>query len=290
MEGQGMRLKPLTKKSTGSIITGIVLRVILLAYAFVIIYPIFWVVMMSLKPNSQIFHNLWGLPQQLALDNFVRAWNASRVSQYFFNTVFVTLVSNAVILLVCIPLSYTLGRYKFKGRGAIRAIIVSGLIFPSMTGLLTQYIGLLRLGLVNTYTGIVALYLAVSIAFSVFMLSNFFASIPAEFEESAQLDGCGQWRTLWFIAVPMAAPGIVMLTILQVLSAWNEYQIALTVLPSADKRTIAVGVTMMLKDVTQQTDWGAMFAAMVIFMSFSFIIYAVFQRRIADNVSMGGIK
>ena len=278
------------KKSAGSVILAVLLRITLIVYAFIVIYPIFWTFMMSLKPNNQIFQDLWSLPKQLAPDNYVRAWNASRVGQYFSNTVFVSIVSNIVILLVCIPLSYTLGRYRFKGRGVIKAIIVSGLIFPGMTALLTQYIGLLRMGLVNTYTGLIMLYLAVSIAFSVFMLSNFFASIPAEFEEAAWIDGCGQWRTLWRIAVPMASPGIIMLTILQVLSVWNEYQIALTLVSAQEKRTIAVGVSIMLKDHTQYTDWGALFAAMVILMSFSFVIYAVFQRRIADNLSIGGIK
>jgi len=277
------------KGGARSVIFGVAIRLILLVYAFTIIYPIFWTVMMSLKPNQQIFHNLWGLPQTIALDNFVRAWNASRIGSAFSNSIYVTVITNIVILVVCIPLSYTLGRMKFKGRAAIRAIIVSGLLFPSITMLLTQYIGLLRIGLVNTYTGIVSLYLAVSIAFSVFLLSNFFASIPAEFEESAQIDGCGHWRTLWLIAVPMARHGIVMLAILQVLSVWNEFAIALTVL-GQDKRTIAVAVSVMMRDVRQATDWAAMFAAMVILMSLSFVIYAVFQRQISENVSMGGVK
>jgi len=245
---------------------------------------------MSLKPNQQIFQNLWGLPQELAFDNFVRAWNASRIGEAFFNSVFLTIMTNLVILAVCLPLSYTLGRLQFKGRAAIRAIIISGMLFPAITMLLTQYIGLLRIGLINTYTGIILIYLAVSIAFTVFLLSNFFASIPREFEESAMLDGCGHWRTLWLIAVPMAWPGIVMLTILNTLSIWNEYMIALTFLQTDNMRTIAVAVSVMMRDVRQATDWGAMFAAMVILMSMSFVIYAIFQRQIQENVSMGGIK
>ena len=288
----GNRLKNRNRmdKRASSVLLAIFSRVVLCVYALLIVYPILWTIIMSLKPNSQIFKNLWGLPTELAFDNFARAWTASGIGRNFMNTVFITVVSNVLILLVCIPLSYALGRFAFRGRGTIKAIIISGMLFPGMTALLTQYIGLLRLGLVNTFTGVFILYLAVSIPFSVFMLTNFFAAIPTEFEESAQLDGCGHWRTLWLIGVPLARNGIVMLTVLQVLSCWNEYQIALTLLPSPSKRTIAVGLSQMLKDVTQQTDWAAMFAAMVIMMSLSFTIYAVFQRKITENVTMGGIK
>lgn len=277
-------------RDSKAIILGLLSRFILLVYAATILYPIFWTVTMSLKPNHQIFSNLWGLPQELAFDNFVRAWNASRIGDAFTNTVFITIMTNLIVLTVCIPVSYTLGRIQFKGRAAIRAIIISGMLFPQITMLLTQYIGLLRIGLVNTYTGIFLLYLAVSVAFTVFLLSNFFASIPREYEESAMLDGCGHWRTLWFVAVPMAWPGIMMLTILNTLSVWNEYMYALTFLQTDNMRTIAVAVSAMMRDVRQATDWGAMFAAMVILMSMSFIIYAIFQRQIQENVSVGGIK
>ena len=268
----------------------VLVRLFLVVYAFAIIYPIFWIVMMSLKPNNQIFQNIWGLPQTWAFNNYVRAWEASKVGSHFFNSVFVTIASNIVILLTCIPLSYTLGRFKFRGRGAIKAIIVSGLLLPSMTGLLGQYIFLLRMKLANTHTGLILVYLAVSIAFTVFMLSNYFASVPSEFEESARLDGCGYWRTLWLIVVPMVRNGIVMVTVLNVLSTWNEYTIALTVLTDQSKRTIAVGVAGMLKAQTNYTDWGALFAAVVILMMMSFLIYIAFQRKIIDHVTLGGVK
>ena len=277
-------------KKIFSLAGSVLIKAILCFYALTIIYPIFWSIMMALKPNSQIFSDLWGLPHSLALDNFARAWTASKIGRNFLNTVYIDVITNVLILTVCIPLSYTLGRYKFKGRGLIKAIIVSGFLFPSMTALITQYLGLMRLGLTDTFTGLIILYLAVSITFSVFMLSNFFAGIPVEFEEAARIEGCGHWRTMLSIGIPMAAPGITTLTVLQVLSVWNEYQIALTVLKSPEKRTIAVGVTNMLGNVQEYTDWGAVFAASVILMSMSFLIYAVFQRQISDNVTMGGIK
>ena len=280
----------LKTRKPASWITYILSRVMLLIYSLTILYPIFWVVSMSLKPNDQIFQDIWGLPQTWAFDNYVRAWEASQVGRFFMNSVIITTITILAILITCIPLSYTLGRFKFRGRGIIKAIIISGLLLPSMTGLVSQYIMLLYVGLADTYTGLTLIYLAVSIPFTVFMLSNFFAAIPVEFEEAAKLEGCGYWRTLWFIMTPMARNGILMVTVLNVLSVWNEYTIALTVISTQARRTIAIGVAAILRPQMNYTDWGALFAAMVILMTMSFLIYALFQRKIMENVTLGGIK
>jgi len=263
---------------------------ILLVYAFTVLYPIFWTVMMSLKPNSQIFQNLWGLPKEFAWDNYVRAWNNSNVGKYFFNSVFVVVVSNVLILITCIPFSYILGRFQFRGRNVIKALVVSAMLLPSMTALLSQYIMLARVKLVNTYAGLILVYVAGSIGFAVFMLSGFFATIPRDLEDAARIDGCGYARTMWSIMVPMAKPGIVMVTALNVLSTWNEYQIALTLIRDPERRMMSVGVTSMMADQTKYTDWGALFAAVVILMLMSFIIYVVFNKQIRGNVTKGAIK
>ncbi len=279
-----------TKYSAAQIVIRIFIWIVLFIYAFAVIYPIIWSVLMSLKPNSQFFQNIWGLPQTWAFDNYVRAWNNSQVGKYFFNSVFITVAANVLILATCIPISYILARFRFRGRGVIKALIVSGILFPSMTMLISQYLMLSRVKLLDTYLGLLLVYLAVSIAFSVFMLMGFFQSIPGELEDAARIDGCGYMHTLWRIMVPMAKPGVIMVTVMNVLSVWNEYQIALTLIRDKAKRTIAIGVTSMLNSQTQYTDWGALFAAVVILMLMSFIIYVCFQRYITAGVTIGAIK
>ncbi len=276
--------------SRRSKIASLAVRALLLIQCFVVIYPVFWSVCMSLKPNSQFFQDIWGLPKEFAFDNYIRAWQNSHVGDYFFNSVFVTVVSTVAIMGTCIPLSYVLGRYVFKGRGVIKALVVSGLLFPSMTALISQYLMLSKVNLLDSYVGLILIYVAVSVPFSVFMLTGFFSTIPRELEEAARLDGCGYTKTMWKIMVPMAKPGIIMVTVLNVLSIWNEYSIALTLIRDPNKRTMAIGITSMLNSQTQYTDWGALFAGVCLLMGMSFIIYVLFQRQIRGSVTLGALK
>jgi N-acetylglucosamine transport system permease protein len=268
----------------------ILLRILLLVYAFIVIYPITWSILESLKTNNEFFNNIWGLPTVWAFENYVRAWTTAKIGSYFINSVIVTVISNAAIILICAPTTYILARFRFRGSFLIRTLFVSGMLLPQLTVLLSQYLLLSKFHLINTYTGLILVYIVVSMPFTIFMLVGFFKTIPKELEESAKMDGCGYNRTFWSIMFPMAKSGLIMVTIFNVLAVWNEYAIALTLISDDKKKTIAVGLTNLFATQQHYTDWSALFAGLNILMIPSIIIYVLFQKRITQGITLGAIK
>jgi ABC-type glycerol-3-phosphate transport system permease component len=237
---------------------------------------------MSLKSNKEFFNDVWGLPSIWAFENYVRAWTTARIGSYFSNSLFITVITNVLIILICAPTTYILARVHFKGSFLIKSLFVSGLLFPQMTVLLSQYLMLSKTRLINTYTGLILVYIVVSMPFTVFMLIGFFKTIPKELEEAATIDGCGYNKAFWSIMFPMAKSGIVMVTIFNVLAVWNEYAIGLTLINDDTKKTIAVGLTTLLAVQQYYTDWSALFAGLNILMISSIIIYILFQKSITQ--------
>lgn len=268
----------------------IILRILLLVYAVIVIYPLIWSILMSLKPNKEFFDNIWGLPNKWAFENYARAWTTAKVGNYFINSVFLTVVSNIIIILVCAPTTYILARFRFKGSFLIKTLYLSGMLLPQLTVLLSQYLLLAKIHLINTYSGLIFVYLVVSMPFTVFMLVGFFKTIPHELEESAMMDGCGYNRTFWSIMFPMAKSGLVMVTVFNVLAVWNEYAIALVLVSDNSKWTIAVGLTNLFAVQQYYTDWSALFAGLNILLIPSIIIYILFQKRITQGITLGAIK
>ncbi|MEN6315021.1 MAG: carbohydrate ABC transporter permease, partial [Clostridiaceae bacterium] len=252
--------------------------------------PIIWSILMSLKSNKEFFNNIWGLPSVWAFENYARAWTTARIGSYFTNSVFITVATNLLIILMCAPTSYILERIKFKCAFLIKTLFVSGMLFPQLTVLLSQYLVLTKFRLINTYTGLILVYLVVSMPFTIFMLVGFFNTIPKELEESATIDGCGYNRTFWSIMFPMAKSGVIMVTIFNVLAVWNEYAIGLTLVNDDKKKTIAVGLTNLFAMQQYYTDWSALFAGLNILMIPSIIIYVLFQKRITQGITLGAIK
>lgn len=278
------------KKEAGSKIVHWILRIFLLVYAVIVLYPLIWSVFMSLKSNQEFFNNIWGLPTVLRFDNYYRAWTVANIGSYFFNSVAITILANVVIVLVCAPATYILARMDFKGSFLIKTLFVSGMLLPQLTVLLTQYLLLTRVHLINTRTGLVLVYLVVSMPFTIFMLLSFFKTIPREMEESAMLDGCGYHKTFWIIMFPMAKAGTIMVTIFNVLAVWNEYAIALTLISDEGKKTISVGLTSLFANQQFYTDWSALFAGLNILMFPTILIYIFFQGRITQGITLGSIK
>lgn len=271
-------------------ISDILLRTILFIYSIIVICPMLWAVLMSLKTNEEFFYNIWGLPTKWMVENYIRAWTTAKMGNYFFNSVLVTIVALSFIIIFASTASYILARIKFKGSSLIFTLYVSGMLIPSMTGLISQYLLLNSIKLVDTRIGLILIYIFVSMAFSVFMLSSFFKTIPGELEESAMIDGCGYNKMFWLIMFPMAKAGVITVSIFNFLSIWNEYAIALTLINSDNKKTLAVGLVNLFSVQQYYTDWSALFAGLIIIMLPVLVVYAIFQNKIIAGITVGAIK
>jgi N-acetylglucosamine transport system permease protein len=266
-------------------------QVILAAWALVSVLPLIWAVLTALKPNPEVFASPWRLPSRWSFDNFARAWGAASIGQFFLNTVIV--VSGALVLtmLLSTMVAYVLARYSFPGNRFIYYLFAGGLMFPVFLALVPLFFVVRNLGLLHSHLGLILVYAAYAMPFSVFFLTAFFRTLPSAVAEAALIDGCSHTGVFFRVMLPMARPGIVSVALFNVLGLWNQYLLPL-VLNQGDKSTAVLteGLASLVAQQGYQSDWSALFAGMVIAMLPVLIVYLVFQRRVRQGFGAGALK
>jgi N-acetylglucosamine transport system permease protein len=249
-----------------------------------------WLVLASLKSSRELFENPWGIPSHPYLVNFLNAWTKAGIGRYFINSVFVTTVSMFFILVIGSMAAYALARYAFRGRGVIQTAFTSGMMFPVFLGIVPLFLLLRRLGMWDNYLGLITVYVAYSLSFTVFVLTGFFRQLPGELAEAGLIDGCSEYTVFLRIMFPLAKPGLIAAGIFNFFGIWNEYPLALVIIASENLRTLPLGIANLLMVQHYETDWGALFAGLVIVMVPTLIVYLVFQRQITEGLTAGALK
>ncbi|MFL6144400.1 MAG: carbohydrate ABC transporter permease [Labedaea sp.] len=266
-------------------------QVILAAWALVSVLPLIWAALTALKPNPEVFSSPWRLPTQWRFDNFARAWGAASIGQFFVNTVIV--VSGALVLTMVLStmVAYVVARYSFPGNRLIYYLFAGGLMFPVFLALVPLFFVVRNLGLLHSHTGLILVYAAYAMPFSVFFLTAFFRTLPSAVAEAALIDGCSHTGVFFRVMLPMARPGIVSVALFNVLGLWNQYLLPL-VLNQGDKSTAVLteGLAALVAEQGYASDWSALFAGMIIAMLPILVVYLVFQRRVRQGFVAGALK
>jgi N-acetylglucosamine transport system permease protein len=266
----------------------------LLAWALATAGPLIWVVFASFKSNTEIFlGSPFALPKAFSFSTYVNAWNTAHIGQYFFNSVFVVLVSTAGTMLLGSMAAYVIARYKFWGNRIVYYFFVSGLAFPTFMALGPLFYILKDLGLINTYLGLILVYIAYSLPFTVFFLAAFFKTLPNEIDEAATIDGAGHVRKFWQIMVPMARSGLVSITIFNIVGQWNQYLLPVVILQGegADSKWVLTqGIANISTSAGYHAEWSTLFAALTLSILPMIVVYAVFQRQIQSGLTAGAVK
>ncbi|MEF9974810.1 MAG: carbohydrate ABC transporter permease [Clostridia bacterium] len=267
-------------------------RVIMLVYAVIVLFPMLWTFMSSLKTTGEFYLNVWALPRSLkeGFQNYVNAWNYAEIGQNIVNSFIAVGASLVLNVLLCTMTAYAITRYKFHGHKLLSKLYIAGLFVPLVLGTIPTFFVLLNLHLYDTLLGLILVYTAYSMPFSVFIMMGIFETLPNTFAEAAALDGCGHFRTFWNVMLPLSRSGLVTISIFHFLWTWNDYIYAMTYVTSASKRTLSVGLVKLTSMATYRTDWGALFAGLVIVMIPSLIVYIIFQNQIQQGLTSGGIK
>ncbi|WP_121661922.1 carbohydrate ABC transporter permease [Metabacillus litoralis] len=256
-------------------------------FSFVIIFPLIWLCLSGLKSNRDFFLNTWSLPEEWLWGNYKAAWDAG-VGDFFFNSVFVTIVSVSIILLLGAMAAYGLSRFQFKGQNMLLVIILSGLMLAPQVSLLPLYKLLQAVGLYNTYGALILPYVAFQLPFAIFLMRSYFLSIPKELEESAIIDGCNSWKVFWHIILPMGKPIIASAALLTGMFVWNEFMFALVFIEDSSLRTIPVGLMNLRSQLN--TNFGIQLAGLAISALPMVIAYIMFQKQFVRGISAGGVK
>ncbi|MEU7587650.1 carbohydrate ABC transporter permease [Micromonospora sp. NPDC049230] len=266
-------------------------HVALAVWAVIVIVPILWTFLAAFKNTSEIFSSPWTLPAELRWENFGRAWTKAHVGRYFLNSVIVVSCSTFLTMLLGSMAAYVLARYRFWGNRAIYFLFVSGLAFPVFLALVPLFFVVKNLGLLDTHTGVVLVYTAYSLPFTVFFLAAFFKTLPSSVAEAGMIDGCGHSRLFFQVMMPMAKPGLISVAIFNIIGQWAQYQLPLVLLSNAkDKWVLTQGIADISVNAGYEADWSGLFAALTIAILPMIIVYAVFQRQIQAGLTSGAVK
>jgi N-acetylglucosamine transport system permease protein len=266
-------------------------HVALAVWAVIVIVPILWTILASFKNTTEIFSSPWTMPAELRWENWSRAWTKAHVGRYFVNSVIVVGFSTFGTMLLGSMAAYVLARYRFWGNRAIYYLFVSGLAFPVFLALVPLFFVVKNLHLLDTHTGLVLVYIAYSLPFTVFFLAAFFKTLPSSVAEAGMIDGCSHTRLFFQVMMPMAKPGLVSVAIFNVIGQWAQYQLPLVLLSnSKDKWVLTQGIADISVNAGYEADWSGLFAALTIAILPMIIVYAIFQRQIQSGLTSGAVK
>jgi N-acetylglucosamine transport system permease protein len=267
-------------------------HVALVIWTITVIFPIVWTFLGAFKSNTEIFGDPFALPHEFRLDAWGRAFSKAHIGQYMLNTIIVVSFSTFGTMLFGSMAAYVLARYKFFGNRLIDYIFVSGLVFPVFLALVPLFFVVKNLGLLDTHLGLILVYIAYSLPFTVFFMAAFFRTLPTSVAEQAMIDGASHTRTFFQIMVPMAKPGLISITIFNVLGQWNQYLLPIVLLSGSveNKWVLTQGIANINTSAGYEADWPGLFAALSMAIIPMIIVYVIFQRQIQSGLTAGALK
>lgn len=271
-------------------ISNFILRLLLLVMTLVFLYPFVWNILSSFKTNTEYLTNPYSLPSSLQFGNYINAIKKANMAAYFMNSVYVVLVSTVILLLLVIPASYVLARYRFKGSKAIVTLYMACIFLQPTYIMIPLFLELQAVGGLNNRTVLSLVYAVMQFPFAIFTLHGFITALPTGYEEAARIDGGSHLKILLSVVVPLCKPGIATITMLTAMGFWNEYPLALVILTDEAKRTLPIGLANLFEVQKYATDWGALFAGLVIVLIPTIAIYLIGQKQLLQGISLGGLK
>jgi ABC-type glycerol-3-phosphate transport system permease component len=268
---------------------------VLAGYLVWVVYPMAWVAYSSLKTDEAISREAFSLPPLDALqtDNYTRAWSEARFGDYFLNSILVTLSSVALIVLLGAMAAYALARFYHPLGQGVFWLFLAGLMIPVQLSIVPLFFELRTLGLLNSKLGLILVYTANGLPFAIFILAGFFKSLPRSLYEAAVVDGCSEASAFWRVMLPLAKPGLVTVAIFQFIGIWKEYFFAFMFTSGdagAGVRTLPLGLANLSITSQYRSDYGMLFAGLVIVTVPILIVFIALQKHLVKGVTAGALK
>ncbi|MCI5699665.1 MAG: carbohydrate ABC transporter permease [Lachnospiraceae bacterium] len=256
-------------------------------FFILILLPVVWMVLSSFKETSEIFANLWALPEQWRFENYIEAWNTG-ISKYFLNSLIVTVATCLLNVTVCGLFAFALVVYEFKGKKMFHALVVGGLMFSPIVSLIPLYQELQALHLYDTRIALVLIYTAFQMPLCFMLTYNYFKDIDRAYVEAAQIDGCTSLQILTHVFMPVSKPIIMTTVVLTAFYSWNEFTFALIFLQNELKLTVPIGLLAFQGEM--HAEWSVLLAGLTI-SAIPIIIFFIFtQKYFIAGLSAGGVK
>ena len=261
----------------------------LILWAFICLFPVYWMLTFSLKSNAEIFgENVAGLPRYWIWGNYTRALNTGHMYVYFMNSVIVAAATILITLIASFMATYAMTRLVWKGRRAMNKLFMLGLTIPIHASIVPIYVTLSKLHMLSTRWAVIIPYSAFSLAMGILISTGFMGDIPYDLDEAAFIDGCGVWGTFVRVIAPLMLPAVATVGIYTFLQCWNELMFANVFISKDAIKTLPVGVQALSGQYT--TDWGPIGAALSLATIPTLLVYVFLSKQIQESFIAGAVK
>jgi len=263
-------------------------QLVLAFWALLALYPVWFMLSTAFKTRDQYLNDTYGFPWPISVESFEEALKGGLFFTWLKNSVIFALGAVIVSTVFAALAAFAIARMRFRGRDVFLSVNVALMVVPPVVMIIPLFTLFTQLALISTYWGVVLIYAGLTLPFSVYLLSNFFRAIPRELFESAAMDGASHFRILWRVVLPLSAPALITLVVVNALWVWNELLIALVFLPDEEKRTLMVGVTVFQS--RYNLDIPVTMAGMLLASVPMFLLYVFGQRLFIRGLTAGAVK
>ena len=271
---------------------GTIKLVLLILGAFIMLYPLLWLLSSSLKPEKIIFKEVGLIPSQITLENYINGWNGLsgiNFGVYFKNTIFLVLLCIAGNLITCSMTGYAFARLNFLGKNLLFSVLMVSMMLPFHVVLLPRFVMFNALGWNDSYLPLVVPKFLATEGFFCYMMVQFMRGIPRDLDEAARVDGCGTVQTYFRIIMPLCKSAVTLVTVLTLIWTWNDFFSQLIYIGNPDLFTIALGLRTFI-DATGVSNYGQLFAMSIVSLLPIVFFFVIAQKQIMEGVAMQGIK
>lgn len=256
----------------------------------VIVFPVFWMALSSVRPSSQLTSQLsWStLFDGVSFDAYGRLFSTSSFGTYLRNSIIVSSVSTVLTVVISSFAGYALSRYAFKGRAVLLILILATQLLPFVVLVTPLYLAFSALHLVNSYPGLVLVYVAMTLPLAIYLMTGYFNTVPRVLDEAARIDGCSTFDVVFKVIVPVAVPGIVTVAITAFIATWEEFLFASVLMTTDRLKTVQVGVAGFFGEYS--TDWSLVMAASTVAAVPTILLFFFVQKRLVSGMSAGSVK
>ncbi len=266
----------------------VLIYIFLILMVVLYLLPLVWVFTVSFKTNAEIFTNPFGLPEGIFFENYHIAWTAGKLGIATANSFFVCVVTLVLSMIIGSMVSFAIGRMKWRLSGLTMVYFMTGMMIPVHCVLIPLFTRFAKVGLSNNLWGLILPYLTFALPTTIYIMTGFFKGMPNELIESATIDGCSIYQIFYKIALPLCKTGLFVTGLMTFVANWNELLLAMVFISDDTKKTLPVSLSKFVGPYN--TNYSQMFAAIIIAIIPTIIVYCAFSNQIVDGLTAGAVK
>lgn len=274
--------------AAGTPVLSVLTQALLGANALLVILPLIFMALSSLKTTREIFQRPFGLPSSPRWDNYTQLWSAAHFAAYMRNSVVVTVISMALVLAAGTLAAYALGRYRFRGNDLIYLFFLSGIMVPIRLAIIPLFVMMRDLRLLDSLASLVLVYAASGLPSAIFILTGFFRALPQDLDNAARVDGAGEAAILFRVLLPLARPALAIVTVYNIIPIWNDFFFPLVFIHAERLKTLPLGLTVFFGQYA--TNWAALFAGLTLSAAPVLLLYVVMSQQFIKGLTAGAVK